>query len=337
MGFWNNKGAKADQESKEIYPDEPKIEQAEETGETLEDIGAEVARGEEERELKTGEEIIKPEAGWQQSKIDEVTEEITLEQTEKENKKSDKEKKGVPISVDVEIIINQMADAIQRELYENIGNMMSGLSEKVNALHKGVFTLSENQRQLFLNQEDTKKNVKFLNDNLVNVVEQQEVTIQKQHNAALMFQEDVIYKIQKNLIMELINISDHIRMILQDQAQQPDYDLTEAVKGLNKWVDASLENNSIRRFQDTEVNNMVLDRKRQEVIDREATDDESKDGMYVSELPGYVWSLPYLVVNSDVQLEKILNENQVPKMFSYVIRPEQVIHLKYDKKNETNG
>ena len=47
----------------------------------------------------------------------------------------------------------------------------------------------------------------------------------------------VIYKIQKNLIMELIGISDNIRMILQNSESEPGYDLLAAVKDLGAWVE----------------------------------------------------------------------------------------------------
>lgn len=166
---------------------------------------------------------------------------------------------------------------------------------------------------------------------MAQVIERQECIIQQQHNAALKFQEDVLYKLQKNLIMELIDISDNIRMILHDYEQQPDYDLLSAVKSLNEWVDATLKNNSIRRYQDTLVNNNVLDRKRQNLVDKQTVADESLNNTYITERPGYEWSIPYLVVNSDVQLQKILDENKTAKMFSFVIRPEEVIKLEYRK------
>ena len=74
-----------------------------------------------------------------------------------------------------------------------------------------------------------------------------------------------------------------------------------------------------------------MNRKRQELVDREETDNPLEDGTYRTIAPGYVWSVPYLVINSDVQLEKILKENDVPGIFSYVIRPEEVVKLKYNK------
>lgn len=174
-----------------------------------------------------------------------------------------------------------------------------------------------------------------LSDRFVKVIEQQETTIQKQHQTTTKFQEDVLYKVQKNLILELIEIADNIRMILQDQEKEHDYDaMLEAVRNLGEWVDASLSNNSVRRYQDAAESPEVLDRKRQVVVDAEPTGDPAKDSTYLTTRPGYTWSIPYLVVNSDVQLEKILSENQQPKSFSFVIRPEEVIKLKYEKNNE---
>lgn len=219
---------------------------------------------------------------------------------------------------DIEHLVNQLGDAIQHDLYETIDERiretMSGLNQKMDAM-KNEFNLS----------------LQSVKDGLMKVVEQQETTIQKQHNAALKFQEDVIYKTQKNLIMELIGIADNIRMILHNKEMDPEYDLETGLKELEQWVDASLKNNSIRRYQDTDIDNMTLNRKRQELVDREETNVPSEDGSYRTVSPGYVWSVPYLVVNSDIQLEKILKENDAPRTFSYVIRPEEVVKLKYNK------
>ena len=238
-----------------------------------------------------------------------VTEEVVTE---------DKPSQGNLSTNDLEHIVNQLGDAIQHDLYSTIDKRLqetiSELTHKTDAM-KNEFNLS----------------LQSVKDGLMKVVEQQEVTIQKQHNAALKFQEDVIYKTQKNLIMELISISDNIRMILHNKEMDPEYDLWVGLKELEQWVDASLKNNSIRRYQDTDIDNKTLNRKRQELVDREETDVPSEDGSYRTISPGYVWSVPYLVVNSDIQLEKILKENDAPRTFSYVIRPEEVVKLKYNK------
>ena len=169
-----------------------------------------------------------------------------------------------------------------------------------------------------------------IKEKYVEVIERQEETIQKQHQAISRFQEDLLYKSQKPLIMELIGIADNIRMILQEQREEKNYEsLYQAVESLEKWVEATLSNNSVRVFKETENSVSELNRKCQEVIDTEETDDPEKNNTYICERPGYVWTMPYLVVNSEVQLEKIVRENASPRMFSYVIRPEEVVKLKY--------
>lgn len=236
---------------------------------------------------------------------------------------------------ELECIVNQLGDAIQHELYENIEQRMretiSVVTKNLDSIQKVITVMLEALQTSVLKQEELSHNMQSMKEDLLKVVEQQEVTIQKQHNASLKFQEDVVYKTQKNLIMELIGISDNIRMILHNKEMDAEYDLLEGVKELDKWVDASLGNNSIRRYKDTDLDNTILNRKRQELVDREETDIPSEDGTYKTIAPGYVWSMPYLVVNSDVQLEKILKENDAPKVFSYVIRPEEVVKLKYNK------
>lgn len=174
-----------------------------------------------------------------------------------------------------------------------------------------------------------------IKDKLLNVIDLQQTTIQKQHQIITKFQEDLIFKLQKPLIMEIIGIADNIRMILDEQSKEKNYDtLLEAVKDLENWVQATLSNNSVRKFRETDNSIKELNRKCQELIDVEETDDPDKNNTYVSERPGYFWTMPYLIVNSDVQLEKIVRENNQPAMFTYVIRPEEVVKLKYKKEND---
>ena len=211
---------------------------------------------------------------------------------------------------------------------------LSELCDTVCQLQALVGAMYQSQQQMKMTQDTIVMGMQALQDKVVNVVESQELTIQKQHNAALKYQEDVIYKIQKNLIMELIGISDNIRMILQNRESDADYDLLAAVKDLGAWVDASLSNNSVRRFQDTTMDATTMNRKRQQLVDKEPTDVEAEHNTYRTVSPGYEWSVPYLVVNSDVQLKKILDENAAPQMFSYVIRPEEIVKLEYSENNK---
>lgn len=211
---------------------------------------------------------------------------------------------------------------------------VSGLHETMCRMQSLLDAMYQGQQQMGMVQDSIIRGMQALQDKVENVVESQEMTIQKQHNAALKYQEDVIYKIQKNLIMELIGISDNIRMILQNSESEPGYDLLAAVKDLGAWVDASLSNNSVRRFQDTTVDATTMNRKRQQLVDKEPTDVEAEHNTYRTVSPGYEWSVPYLVVNSEVQLKKILEENAAPQMFTYVIRPEEIVKLEYSENNK---
>ena len=206
--------------------------------------------------------------------------------------------------------------------------------QKMLAVFDAIRTLFQKQDQLLENQQRLSENIHILKDELVRVNEKQANTIQKQHNAALKFQEDVIFKTQKGLIMELIGIADNIQMMIEDKESDPEYDLLGAVKDLAKWVDASLNNNSVKRFKDTEQDNTVYNRKRQELVEKEITDNPEENNTYKTLHPGYEWTLPYLVINSDVQLLRIIEENRMPKMFSFVIRPEEIVKLIY-KENIT--
>lgn len=214
----------------------------------------------------------------------------------------------------------------------------TGSSENFPYLNAVLETLNDicmNQNKLMKGQKVLDDNIRMLHESSMTVIEKQEDTIQKQHNAALKFQEDVLFKIQKNLIMELIGIADNIQMMIENKESNPDYDLLEAIKDLSRWVDASLCSNSVKKFADAGQDNTVFNRKRQELVEKETTDNPGEHNTYKTLRCGYEWTLPYLVVNSDVQLQRILDENRSPKMFSFVIRPEEIVKLIYRKENET--
>lgn len=232
-----------------------------------------------------------------------------------------------------EKLIYQVGDIIQHEMYKTVlpklKEIVSPIATNVSSLHQLIGEMNFNHHQ----NETIQNALLFVQDKVGNVLEAQERTIQKQHNAALKFQEDVIYKTQKSLIMELIGIADNIRMIIQNSETEIDYDLLGAVKDLEKWVDASLNNNSVRKFQDVDLDSTTMNRKRQVLVNKEETDIEEQHNTYKTVSPGYEWSIPYLVINSEVQLDKILEDNNVPQLFSYVVRPEEIVKLEY-KGNE---
>lgn len=167
------------------------------------------------------------------------------------------------------------------------------------------------------------------------LLDKQEETIRRQSQTISKFQDDLLYKVQKPLIMEMVEIADNIRLILNDKEilENKDFEaLLDRVKKLSDWVDASLSNNSVRRYSLTTESPATLDRKKQEVIDVEFTDDPSKDSTYFTERPGYIWTMPYLIINSDIQLKKALED--APKSFEFIIRPEEVVKYKYQKSEE---
>lgn len=222
-----------------------------------------------------------------------------------------------------------------KELLENLGGQIALLSEKLDVLmingQKAGNTLQSNA--------GVSHNILERLDQLTGlnkVIESQESIIQKQHDAAVKYNEDVIYKTQKSLIMEMIGIADHIRMIIENKREDESYDLMDGLLDLEKSVAASLSNNSVRKFSEAKSDDSNLNRKRQTVIGRERTSDEGLDNHYKSVTPGYEWTMPYLVVNSEVKLHKILEENGLPQTFSFVIRPEEVVKLSYRAESQAD-
>lgn len=189
----------------------------------------------------------------------------------------------------------------------NIGKSNPNGSRMADAIMSKLNTLSEQQKTL---------------DN------QQEI-IKRQHDSIQKFNDDVIYKVQKGLILEMISIADQVRMIIENKQEDESYDLMQGLRELEESIEASLSNNSVRRYSEIDNDDTVLNRRRQTAIGNDITSDPAKDGHFKSVAPGYEWTMPYLVVNSEVKLGKILEENQRPQTFSFVIRPEEVMKLKY--------
>lgn len=214
---------------------------------------------------------------------------------------------------------------IKREI-SNLSYKMDALLHSLSELKEDEFTkLSYEQR--LMQQLDALANQQ-------SVVENQQDIIKKQHDAMLKYNDDVIYKTQKGLILEMIEIADHVRMVMQNKIEDPDYDLMEGLKEIEEGIEASLSNNSVRRYSHTYDEDGALNRKRQTAVGIEFTSNVGLDGHYKSIVPGYEWTMPYLVVNSEVKLNKILEENKMPQSFSFVIRPEEVVKLKYHAPKE---
>lgn len=230
--------------------------------------------------------------------------------------KADEHKTENTVSDDIKIYL----DGITQQIEE--------LSQTANMITDSVGKISERIKQTGRFSDEIINRLNQMND-LGTLVESQEAIIKKQHDASLKFNDDVIYKTQKPLIMELIGIADQIRMILGNKREDDSYDLVEALKDLEESVEASLSNNSVNRFRETDSDDTSINRRRQAVVGRETVSAPELDGHYKSITPGYEWTMPYLVVNSEIKLNKILEENGSPQTFSFVIRPEEVVKLTY--------
>lgn len=159
-------------------------------------------------------------------------------------------------------------------------------------------------------------------------IAEQALIIKKQHEAIARYESDVIYKTQKDLIMELIGIADQLRMTLSDYSTNKEINLHHAIEQLEEWVDGSLQAVAVRKY--INIDTQEFDRKRQEIIEVQETSNPEEDGMLKSLLPGYVWSVPMVGSNEMLQAE------ERPKKFEFIIRPEQMACLKYNKIEETS-
>jgi hypothetical protein len=90
---------------------------------------------------------------------------------------------------------------------------------------------------------------------------------------------------------------------------------------MREWVDGSLQTIGVRKFENKVSDE--LDRKKQEVVEIQDTDNGDEDGKFKSILPGYIWTIP-MVGNED----KTERTNS-PQTYEFIIRPEQVAHLKF--------
>ncbi len=154
------------------------------------------------------------------------------------------------------------------------------------------------------------------------VINEQDAIIKKQHERIIQYENDVIYKTQKDLIMELIGIADQLRYTLNDFAIEKDFDsLYKSIGDLTEWVDGSLQAVGVRKSVSVDDE---FDRKRQEIVETQETELPDKDGKIESILPGYIWSVP-MVGSNDVQ------DEERPKTYEFMIRPEQVVRFRLVK------
>lgn len=168
--------------------------------------------------------------------------------------------------------------------------------------------------------------IKELIESQKTIIAEQASIIKKQHEAIARFESDVIYKTQKDLIMEIIGIADQLKMTLNDYSTNKDIDLHDTIEQLEEWVNGSLQAVAVRRY--INIESKELDPKRQEVIEIQETSNPKEDGLLKSLLPGYVWSVPMV---GSPEMSKLEDK---PKKYEFMIRPEQMARLKYVKTND---
>ena len=158
-------------------------------------------------------------------------------------------------------------------------------------------------------------------ESLNKTIEEQANIIKKQHERIIQYENDVIYKTQKDLIMELIGIADQLRYTINDYKEVKDFDsLYNSIGDLTEWVDGSLQAVAVRKYVSSR---QEYDSKRQEIVENQDTENPNEDGKTKSLLPGYIWAVP-LVGSNDMQ-----GNGDYPKTYEFMIRPEQVARLRY--------
>lgn len=176
-----------------------------------------------------------------------------------------------------------------------------------------------------------KNDISEIKDQLQRLSVAHEQTIQKQneligklHECIVKYGNDVLFKSQKDLIEEMIQLADQVHYSILDQKKEQNYQLLlDSMVQIGQWIEASLSRVKVRRFDSGEHRFREFDAKKQEVIDTVETNNSSEDGFYKSELPGYVWTIPFVG-----SVESMLSEG-APQKFEFVFRPEQVVSLKY--------
>lgn len=156
------------------------------------------------------------------------------------------------------------------------------------------------------------------------VIRENSSIIQKQHDSLLRYDNDLLYKTKIPLLKEVIDISDQIKQIADDQQSTKDYSkLIEDVHALGEWVDATLQTESVRKYEYAKEITSKFDSKYQEIVETQYTSKIEEDGMYKTMLPGYFWTIPMVGASIPQTAENL------PKSFEFILRHEQVVRLKY--------
>lgn len=257
---------------------------------------------------------------------------------------------------DMEYLANYVGQVVEQTISKRAQIPQSGSGSKdfennviwyLEQLYNGIIATDRNTNQKYytnfriLRNQDSStekldsivqelQELRQLVEGQAKVIEEQAAIIKKQHENIIRYENDVIYKTQKDLIMELIGIADQLRYTLNDYAQEKDFDsLYKSIGDLTEWVDGSLQAVAVRKCVNAE--SKELDRKRQEIVEIQETDNLEEDGKIKSMLPGYIWSVPMVGSN------EMHDESERPKSYEFMIRPEQVVRLRYIKPIEQHS
>lgn len=211
---------------------------------------------------------------------------------------------------------------IYKDVLPFFNRMSQSISQRVAGLDKRVFDAEKTLRAL----QDQSSTIASQQDAL----KEQSGTINKLQDCTARYQNDVLFKAQKEILEDLVLLSDQVRCNIQDQEQNKDYDtLLDSMKQIGKWIDASLGRSKMRKFEDCTDGTPSIDKKRQEVVETAETDVAEQDGCFVTRQPGYLWTIPFVG-----SVETMLSGN-APQAFEFVFRPEQVVKLKYIPKKKS--
>lgn len=135
------------------------------------------------------------------------------------------------------------------------------------------------------------------------IIEEQNRTIVNQNRQLEKHNEDIVMKLQKPILLQIIEYVDRLQEILDNDDSLIDKDhttrlseLRNNVEILQKTIVADLENHQIYQFKDTEDNPLEFSLGRQQVKDREESSNENEfmrygEGVkmfYRTTFPGYL-------------------------------------------------
>lgn len=235
---------------------------------------------------------------------------------------------GTPISP--ELVAEIAPKEIEKFVCEN-EVVIHETDRIINALRQSI----ENQQAIYSLLEDqlriSNEQLRLAKEENARLTE----IIRKQHETLSTFQKDVFYRSQKDVIMEIIRIADEVEAIRETTIKDSEID-TE-MKNLAKFIDDSLVFSAVRSFREADGIKKDVNLKKQEISEVIIpTNQPGKDGVLVSLRPGYIWRLPWLVANTDVQLANMIKDNKASQTYEVLIRPEVVGVMRYEEPVKPN-